>query len=664
VFNNDRELFGFISDNQRNAEPTRAQLAQNMAVYGCYFEGLQWLNQFSTVHNRSGVSRLPVDYRPDARKMRVVENDTTMYTQKSIASTHPEQIVLQVEPPELDTSVEAIHRSRIHEVAINAMVQSSNYITAARRANHCRGVFGVWGLVGTIERAPSGMYLCTNDFDPSCLALEPSCQKLHLHQHPFVHYIDTWTIDRIMRVFGHRVDPERARTVEQLEPLKIEMNGLSNNKLFTRYANQSKAKAARIHQIHVRGPEYRYDKWFVVIEESPNEFKHVNADNIDTPFGGMGLPMILLHGYQRADTMWSWGEPAQLKDAQDRKNLLATQKARIEQRYAGPDRFLVDTRAFANGSDEEIDRQFSNQINGIVKYKGSERGRNVNPPQPIPALPPPQFLSESLQQYSIEMRDKTHKAPGNFGIEKSHVPFQTTERVLDEADQVSSARIIEDVSAHEYLISVLHGTQIKLLKAENPPTASVLLKAGFQPMDFAALANADPVDHGVVITVEQASIRARSKASRKNDLFAAANAQMIDADQFQAGMADLEMPLSSSDKQMTDQIRRTVLKIIYGMEWPGRMMGKWNKKLIEALVEAQFDPRVVDNEEALQRIGAAIQSQYQMMYQEQIMSNPELAMQASQGRAQAAPEQAPAQEQPMDVVSVLDNLTAAGSASS
>jgi hypothetical protein len=404
-----------------------------------------------------------------------------------------------------------------------------------------------------------------------------------------------------------------------------------------------------------------------VIESGPNEFQHVNADNIDTPFGGLGLPFMLLHGYQRADTMWSWGEPAQLKDAQDRKNLLGTQKARIEQRYAGPDRWIVDERAFKSGDAEGIDKRFTNQVGGIIKYSGSERGRNVNPPQLIPAPPPPQFLAESLAMYDVEMRDKTHKAEGNFGGVKSHVPDTTTQRVLDEADQVASARIIEDVSAHEYLISVLHGTCIKHLQMENQPTARIYAKAGFQPLDFAELTKADPSDPGVTITVEQASIRARSKASRKQDLFAAANAQMIDAEQFQAGMADLEMPLSSSDKQMSDQIRRTVLKIIYGMEWPGRMMGKWNRKFIEALVEAQFDPRVVDDPAALQRIGQAIQSQYQMMYQEQIMSNPELAMQQQQAdaaSAQATAEAEPVQQQgPVGVADVLDSLTAAVPAS-
>ena len=666
MFKSDTELFGFITDSQKNSEPSRTQLAQNFAVHGCYFEGLQWLNQFTTVHNRSGLTRAPVDYRPDSAKLRVVENRTTMLTQKSIASTHPEQIILQVEPPELDTSIEAMHKSRVHEVALNAEVQWAKYINAARRANHCRGVFGVWGLLLTIENTPSGMYICVNDFDPTCLSLEPSCQRLQLHEHPYVHYSDTWTLDRIERAFKVKLNPDDARTVEQLEALKVEMCGLSNNKLFTRYATQSKAKAARVHQIHVRGQEYRFDKWYVAIEKGPNDFIHVNADNIDTPFGGVGLPMVLLHGYQRADSMWSWGEPAQLKDAQDRKNLLGTQKARIEQKYAGPDRFLVDERAFGQGSHEDIAKKFTNQINGLIMYKGSERGRNVNPPQLIPSVPIPQFLAESLAMYDIEMRDKTHKAEGNFGGTKSHVPDSTQQRVLDEADQVASARIVEDVSAHEFLVGVLHGTVIKHLQAENQPTAMMLSKAGFQPQDFAILAGSDPSDPGVVITVEQASIRARSKASKKQDLFSAAQAGMIDAEQFQAGMADLELPLSSADKQMTDQIRRSILDIIYGAEWPGQPMGKWNRKFIDSLIEAQFDPRVRLDPSALQRIVSAIQSQYQMMYQEQIMSNPELAMQAQQQQQPqpgAEAEQPAESGAPVSVADVLDSLTAAGPAS-
>jgi hypothetical protein len=662
------QLFEFVRDATRDAESMRTQLAQRQGLDGCYYEGIQWLTQSHFIHNRSSVSRLGIDLNPNSNKIRAVSNKTTMLTQKSAASTHPMSIEVSIEPSELNAGVEAHQVASAHEKMANAMLDQAGYLGAAQRANFRRCVFGVWGVGLAREVGPMGVRLCAFDFDPTCLVLESSCQKPDLHEHPYVQYTDTWPLDRIRRVFGVDIKPEDAATIEQLEPSKVEISYLSNLRLFSRYAKNSKAKAARVHQLHVRGDDYRFDKWYVVIEKSPDEMVWVNEDDIESPFGGMGLPFTLMHGYQRADTMWSWGEPAQIKDEQDKANLIETQNQRIIRRYAGPDRLLLDRRGFGtNTTDEDIRKQITND-GGHVIYRGSDRAINIAPPQPFPAVPPPAWLMDAVDRYGITMRDKTHKAAGNFGQMQTHIADRTVERTLDEADQVASVRVAADVAAHEYLVGVLHATQIGLVQKKNMPSIVALRKAGFDEQDFAVIFQDSAIDPSVSLKIASGSFRQRSHASRKMDLDGAAKLQMIDGEYYRNAMAnDLELPLSDQDKQMGEQIRKAVVTLINTGQFMPRPMGRWSGQMLEALVGAQFDPKVKDNMAALQAIGAAIQSQYQMQYQEKLMANPELQIQAQQAAAaQAEPQEAeePAEQvQPPQTVADLLGMISSGGAS-
>lgn len=669
---NRKQVFELLDSTASASEPMRTQLTERFGNDGCYYEAIQWLKQgFRPLRNPNDErGPLRTDYNPDSRKLRAIDNDVTRLTQKSIASTEPDQIYMDVQPSERNCSPDAAYRASVHENFVNALIDDSGFLTAAQVANERRCIFGVWGIVLGLETTEQGRYICTTDFDPSCLILDPFVQKRNLHEHSVVIYQDTWLIDRIEKAFGEKLDPEKCKTVEQLESQRIELAEISQRKMFSKYVRFSRSKAAKVSQIHVRDGR-RFGQWFVVIEDGYNDKRMVNEDDDRTPFGGVGMPFTLLHGYPRADTMWSWGEPAQLKDDQDQKNLLKTLDNRILQNYAHS-RPVIDRRFFGahSANDDDAIKQMTNQVGRPLIGSGSDRVRNIQPPFYLQAPPPPQFVVDHLDRHTAAMVSKTHKAPGNFGLSQTHTPFSTTQRVLDDADQVTSVRIRRDLKSYNYITQVLHATGIRLAQEKDPELAALMRREEFEPQDIAVVLQTDPTYPDVVMTVQESTVRHQSHASRKADLDQAAERGMVTAEQYQSIMADtLQIPLDDADRQMVDQARKAANRVIMGEEWVPIPLGQWNKVFIDTFTRAQMDARVRADNAARARLAAAIQGQYSMQYQERLLANPELAAQvgaASQGGETPESEtEDPGVEadQAVNVADVLDALSRGGGSS-
>lgn len=669
-FANEKEVFEFIKTAEQASEPMRTQLGQRRGMDGCYYEEIQWLAQgrggFNIGRNGDGtIQRWSLDYGPEARKLRVVDNDTTALVQKSAASTNPSAIYVDGTPPERDTGPDAAFRTRVHEVAANAAIDDARYLAAAQLANFRRCIFGTQLIGLAIENGPDGRYVCAFEDDPTCLITDPYCQALELHAHPHVTYTNCWPLERIKAIFGIEIKPEDAKTLEQLDGQKTEWNALSQNKLFTRHARYQKSKGARFYQLHVKDGR-RFGQWFVVVEDGNGKKILVNQNDIDTPFGGMGMPLVLLHGYTRADTMWSWGEVAQVMNDQNQKNLNATQSARIDQNYTHA-RPVVDRRWFDDPSDDAISSRFTNQIGAPIIGKGSDRQRNAQPPTMLQSPPPPPHLANKSQELSATMVRKTHKAPGNFGVLQTHIPDASLERSLEDAGQVDAVRLDADFKAHLYLVGVLHATTVKLVKERNPPTAAMLrVDHGFDGQDFAALLQADPNQPGVTFTIQSASYRTRSPQARKRELDGAAKLQMLTPEDYQLSLAELGLPLTEESRQAYDQAQRWSLKIIYGQEWEPKPLGDWSKLFIKVFTRAQFARPTEQNPGALQRLVGAIQSIYQMWYQEQLLANPEMAAKAATAGGGTPGEQPQSEEsaepQAANVADVLALLSQGGPA--
>jgi hypothetical protein len=665
---NEKEVFEFIETAERADEPQRTQLAQNMGIDGCYFEGTHFLQvRRERRIDSATLGRLPTDYTPGSAHLRVVDNELTYLTQKAAASTHPRQIYMDVRPPERDTGTDAALRAAVHEAVVNAAIDDSGYLRAAQLCNWRRTIFGVWGMGVSLESAGAyGQKVCAFDFDPTCLITDPNCQHIDLYRHPYVIYTDTWTIQRIESVFGVKIDPNEARPMKDLEPQKIELNAISQGKLFSKYARFSESKAARIYQVHTKDG-YRFDKWHVVIEINKDQRILVTENDDRNPFGGKyGLPFALMHGYLRADTMWSWGEPRQLKDDQDRRNLDATMNQRIKQQFAHV-KWIYDKRSFGRDvNPDEIKRYFSNQVGGGIPYDGSDRARNIAPPQAVPMPQPPAFLMDALAMNADQMRKKTHKAPGNFGEAKSHVPDKTTMRVLDNADQVAAMRVDLDLDAHCYMTGLLHGTALKLAQERNPATLAMMREAGLDAQDFAVISQTDWRNPGVVMSVQEASLRNLTQQQKMQNVDNAADKQMLTPEEYKQAKGE-ELPISDGDRSMRDAIQKWVLRIVYGEQWTPRPLGRWSQQFIDEATRAQA-LKVVDRDPAaLQRLVDAITLQYQMLGQERMASDPTMMADAASGggtQSQQTPTDGTAEPQAVSVADVLSALSQGGSGAS
>lgn len=662
------EIFEFVGDASSAAESQRMQLAERFAIDGCYYEAVQWISKTLRPNEQRPVNqRLSADYHPDSRKLRAIDNDVTRLTQKSIASTHPKAVYMDVHPSERDATPDAALKAATHEDFINALIDDSKLLRAAQISNERRCIFGVSGLVLGIEATERGRYLCVKPFDPTCLILDPHVQDRDLHNHGYVIYTDVWTLERLKRSFPWvDINPDDCKTVGDLEQQKLELAQLSNNKMFTRYVRESRSKGVRIYQGHHRVGK-RFDSWYVCIEHGDGEKTMITEPGEPSPFGGLGMPFTLLHGYPRADTMWSWGEPAQLKDDQDQKNLLKTLENRIMQQYAHH-KMIVDKRWFGvnSGNEDDVAKKLDNRVGAPIIGGAGDRTRDVRPPAYLPAPPPPQFITEILDRHTAGMVSKTHKAPGNFGSSPTHVPFKTTERVLDDADQVASVRVENDLVSYEYLVSVLHGSGLKLLREKDPAVAGMLRREGFDTPDIAILLQSDPIYPDVVMSVQSSTVRHMSHAARKNDLDSAVAAGLVNADEYRQIMADtLQIPLSDSDRQMVDQARKAAERIILGEEWQAIPLGQWNKVFIDTFTRAQLDRRVAADKSAKGRLVGAIQAQYNMWYQERMLANPELMAQAQPAApagAEDSTQASPEQDQSVNVADVLDALSQGGGA--
>lgn len=669
-FRNPKEISDFLSEIGEASLPQRRELAWNTGVARCYVEGLQWLTgrwagQGFRKDATSG--RMVTNFDPDSTALRVTDNITHTAVQKVAAHTRPDDFSMDVYPPDHDSSSEAFYIAQVHESLMNLGVEACNLVATAQVANFRRCVSGTHGIgvalqsgVRVIDGQPlPDQRMRTFQFDASNLILDPACQDMLLHEHEFVCYTDVWTADAIERTYGITLDREKLSTIEELEPVSQKLSVLSDSRLFSRFVRFSKTKGARVYQLHCKDATGCFGKWYVAIDTNEEEKKLLNPDDVSSPFGGCGMPFALLHGNWRTDSIWSWGEPAQMKDSQDQRNLAKSLFWRITQKHSGF-QWIVDKRFFGTRPNkEDIAKELTNQVYGIVMGDLGNRGANVAPPQLVQHGNVPPFLMEVMQEFKLEAKEKIHTSEGLYGKVPTHVPTSNFQRAQDDAGQVLSARVHGDLQAYRHIVGVMHGTNVKLVQAKNPGTLAWLDKRGFEAQDFAVLLQSDPYDPPVQFKVREGSVRTRSYEAKKQALDTALQLQAISPQDYQAVLADeLDSPLATETRQMIGEFRKAALRIIAGEQWVPLPLGEFNPLCIKEFTKAQFDRRARQDPAARQRLGIAIQSQQAAWAQEQVASNPELQAKLASGGETSNAEQAQQGPQPGDAVSVADLLGA------
>lgn len=670
-FESQTKLFDFLKGAQDQALGLRTELGTKIGIDQCYYEGIQWLAGGTPVPSGyTNVVRYFTNFNPDAKKLRVTANRITKYTIKSAAATEPAQLTVEVFPPDADCGPTSLTQAQLYETVLNAAIDDCRLLEAAKNANHGRCVCGTYGI---------GLYVCYGNrqldfgegptqmldrkirtfvFDPTRLIVDVANKSRDLADHEYVIYTDVMTAKKIRDDFGVNLDESKLSNIGHLVPVELEMNRLSQNKLYSQYKTYSNTKGARVHIVYVKDDSGRFGQCYTIIEPAKGDLICPNFASPYSPFGGNGLPLFLLHAHRRTDTMWGISDVSMMKDDQDRLNLLMSQAFRIFQKMSGYT-VVIDKRTIPRGtSEEEFTQRLTNQAGGAMYVDMGRRDENRQMPVFTQTPQPPPIVMDMAAAMEASMREQAFRSEGSFGVTKSHVPDSSFQSAIEQADQILDIRVRQDVETYQRLMHVLLGTVIQNAQSHAPSTLAMLRKAGLDEQDFAMLMEADPLDPGCTIKLRESSIRHRSPQSRLQEIKEAAQLQFIDPLTYRMTMAsDLDMPLTQADRNLVTQANRAAVRIMSGEEWTPLPLGaEGGQVFITAFRAAMLDKKCPPD--AIERLYTAILAQQEMMMEEAMATNPE-AMQPQQ----AAPAGAAPQE-PQTLGDLLNMATSGGGAAS
>lgn len=621
VFGSMKEIEQFVKERRQAADPTRGELAEHVTESQSWYQGDQWRAQGWRSGAQAGGTTSNYRYRanmhPDRGPVLAVSNKTTMFVQKVQAATFPSYIYATCGVPDQSVGPEVEQAASTHETIVNALIEDTNYLDAARDANDNRCVAGTWCMGVRLESAGElGVRLCVYDADPTCLILDPAVRSRNLDNHSAVIYYDAWTKADIERYLGIKIPDDKLKKIRELEPKKVEMAGRTQGSLFSRYARDAETLGALVTQVHCKDESGRW-KYLYVLVELQDKTIWVNEDDPASPFGAQKhCPIQLFHANKRPDSPWSWSDVAQVKEDQAKINLAESIYWRAAIPYASIF-WRIDRRYFKKQqTDEQIMEGFTNRtVNFLIGDMG-DRMRNHSAPDVVQMPPPPPFLKESIERYEVGIEKKSHRAPIHSGQTPTHVPLGATQMARDEADQPLGVRVKGDMASHTRLLSVLHGTAIRLAQGGNPHTLGILSGAGLQDEDFTIVAGTDPSDSKVSITISESSIRYRSHNMVKADLQWQAQQQLIDPEDFHAAMADeLDSPATATHRTMRAEARKSAMRVLAGEEWIPKPLGKWTQVFIDQFIMAMHSRQAKRDPETLQRCIRAVQSQEMFIVQ-------------------------------------------------
>lgn len=656
-FNSESELFDFIESRKRDTMNVRALLCMSMAVHSAYFQGTHWLRQTLAPDRTGQYGRLMSSFNPNDRNMLINDNEITRLVIKAAAATYPSELNVDIQPSPRDMGVVNMERMQLQEDLLTFSIDKSSLPEAARQANHQRSICGTWGVGFRIDVSDTPIelggqtvpaktkHIRAFNYDPTRLMLDPACNSRDLREHDEVVYHDTITKVGIRRMFGIDVPDDELRPIGTLTLNEQNAYAITEGKLFDRYARDSRTPGAKYYQVHVRGMDGTFRECYVVLELA-NRKIWVNQDQPVTPFGGCGMPFACIYGHRRGEVMWGIGDAAMLKEGQDKRNTLLTLLFRHIAKHAGY-QWVVDKRWFGTGrtvDDEKIRNYLTNLVGGVV-IGGGSNDKNVAAPALTQTPPPQGFISDTLVQIGMGMRENVFRSEGNFGGLKSHVPDSSFQSALEEAGQVLGIRVNEDIKgAYEPLMPVLLGTQLGHIQNGSPGTLAQLQQDGFDAEDFGEMSSMDDKYLPCRITVNEASIRYRSPDAKRQQLRESIQLQVVTPEDYRMGMADLDSPTSDSDQYMRTALGKVVSRLLMTGQFEPEPLGAYSGWLVKLLQRALLDKRCTANPQLKEMVRQAIVAQRQVMMQEMMMEHPELLQQ----QGQAAPAQPAATPSPID----------------
>lgn len=654
MFSNEREVLEFVASREDETKTLRQALATQFAVLVSYYEGAHWVRSFLG-YTQTPTGRIyNTNFRPDSGRMLVNDNEITKLVIKAAAATYPEKIYCDVFPPARDNGVATVKRMQVMEDLLNWGIDHSGYLQARRDANHMRGICGTWGVGLRLTTADSpvemdgqSLPLKTRkveafDFDATRLLLDPANRNRDLRKHEQVVFHDVLSGQKIKEMFGLDIPKDELTPIGQLADHELQMSTFTEGRLYSRYRQWSRTPGAHYYQIHERGLDGQFRKCFYVIKTN-RQTKIVNADDPSSPFGGDGLPFMLLYGHRRGDSIWGLSDAALLKEGQDKRNTLLTLLFRHIQKHSGY-QWIADRRWFNQGhrsNDEDVRNGLTNAVGGVI-LGGASNDRNVSAPQLIQTPPPQPFIMDLVNQLGAGMRENVFRSEGNFGGTKSHVPDSSFKRAIEEAGQVLGIRVNEDITqGDEKLLPVLLGTLIDSVKGASPGTLVALQRDGFDNDDLGEIAATDAQNPPPDLRVRESTARYKSAEFKREMLTNAVEMQVVSPSEARLTLAaDMDTPASDTDRYFLSEIRKAVDNMLRGGEYVPMSLGAYTSWAVQTLQTAQFDPRCKADPALLERVRQAIIAQQQFAVAEQMALTPQQPAGAG-GDPASQPEQAP-----------------------
>ena len=444
------------------------------------------------------------------------------------------------------------------------------------------------------------------------------------------------------------LDEKKMSTVATLMPREMQFNRLSGGELYNRYARQSSTKAALVNWMYCKDRYGRFGKMYVTVDANQKEPLLVNEGATESPYGGCGLPFVLIRGHLRPGTRKPISDVGMMMGDQDRLNLMATLWLQQAYDYTAGYQWLVDARAFGRKkSDPDAMARELNQR--VVLMDGSS---NASPPTRIVPNEPSANMDAMMRLAEGDVREGAFRSEASKGVLKSHVTTDNFTRTQEQTELPLDDRIDEDVRQYERLVEVIVATGISFLQDRMPYMARLAINAGLSNFELGIVATLNPKELPFSIKLRNQSIRRPSRSQRRQNLIDAVSMQAVLPEEMRFVMAEeLDLPLSEGDKRAAKFAMQRAVQVRDGEEYQPLDIGEYGAWVIRAMRFLLMEDRTSQIEGAMARLDQAIAAQREFEMQ--------LAMEAEQAMSGGEPQAAPAGPDPMQSMSIEEMLQGA-----
>jgi hypothetical protein len=613
-FDNESDLLDKIRTAKREDEPTRGELCRYQSFTRCYYLGEQWMRSSRSGVGSEHIRREYSNYSGETGPIRAIINRVTLNAIRVSSATNPSNLDVEVVPSNYSTgSVHAIV-AKAGQALENNLAREAGFLQCARRANFERTISGVHGIGVCAEKTEKGRKLRCFDFDASRLILDPAVCSTDLRDHDWVIYNEVFTVHKLRRMFGsewvdRNLDERKMPTISQLMPMEMEFYHLSGGKLYSGYFRHSSTKGAIVRFMHIKGDNGVFDRMFVTIDGGKDQEFCYNFDDPETPYGGDGLPYVLLYGHKRPVGRIPISDVGMMISDQDRLNLLATMYYQQLYNYTHRQKWFVDSRWFGRKDEGEIRRDMAMQI----VMSGGQRHDGANPPQIVGMPEPSGMLIQEIGRAEDQVREQSFRAEAHTGKVKSHVTTTNLQTTLEQSQLPLDDRLAEDRAAYEKMHSVMLGTAIKILGSDASGYIENLAnRAGVSEYEMRALEAADHTNLHAEIVLQNPGIRYRSRAQRREDVIQMAQLQIIDPIEMSRVLSsELDMPISKTDLQAAKYAKIKALQVRDGAEYVPLNLGKYSAYIVTEMRNLLLDDQTELIDGAMERLDQAIDMQMQ-----------------------------------------------------